>query len=199
MASLGSIHKIARTGDSRFLKAVARLSFASGLIAALMILLAVLITCQMIFVRYVLNQSTIWQTEMVVYLVIGATMLGLPYVQHLRGHVNVDLVPIAARGQMRFLLYIVTSTLGIGVVGLMLFYGFEYWYEAYSRNWRSDTVWGVRLWIPYLALPAGFFLFLLQLVADFYAVMVGIERPFGLENDHSPAQEQINTQVRNGE
>ena len=199
MASLGSIHKIARTGNSRFLKAVARLSFASGLIAALMILLAVLITCQMIFVRYVLNQSTIWQTEMVVYLVIGATMLGLPYVQYLRGHVNVDLVPIAARGQMRFLLYIVTSTLGIGVVGLMLFYGFEYWYEAYSRNWRSDTVWGVRLWIPYLALPAGFFLFLLQLVADFYAVMVGIEQPFGLEDNHSPAQEQINTQVRNGE
>jgi TRAP-type C4-dicarboxylate transport system permease small subunit len=47
----------------------------------------------MIFVRFVLNQSTVWQTEAVVYLMIAATMIGLPYVQRLRGHVNVDLCP----------------------------------------------------------------------------------------------------------
>jgi len=37
----------------------------------------------------------VWQTEAVVYLAIGATLIGLPYVQQLRGHVNVDLVPLA--------------------------------------------------------------------------------------------------------
>ena len=59
-----------------------------------MIVLAVLITCQMIFVRSILNESTIWQTEAVVYLMVGATLLGLPYVQRLRGHVSVDLLPM---------------------------------------------------------------------------------------------------------
>ena len=44
-----------------------------------MIVLAVLITCQMIFVRSILNESTIWQIEAVVYLMVGATLLGLPY------------------------------------------------------------------------------------------------------------------------
>lgn len=173
----------ANTGNSKFLKAVSALSKFSGWLAAGMILSAVMITCQMIFVRFVLNESTIWQTEMVVYLVIAATMLGLPYVQQLRGHVNVDLLPISLSGKLRKALAIVVLAISIGIMGLMVFYGYEFWYEAFSRNWRSDTVWGVRLWIPYIAMPIGFALFLLQLVADLYAVVVGIEKPFSLEDN----------------
>ena len=59
-----------------------------------MILVSVMITCQMIWVRFVMNESTIWQTEAVTYLMISATLIGLPYVQLLKGHVNVDLVPM---------------------------------------------------------------------------------------------------------
>ncbi len=36
----------------------------------------VAITCQMIFVRFVLNGSTFWQTEAVIYLVVAATLSG---------------------------------------------------------------------------------------------------------------------------
>jgi len=171
----------APTGRSRFLKIVATISTISGWASAFMILSAVVITCQMIFVRFVLNQSTIWQTEAVIYLVIGATLVGLPYVQRIRGHVNVDLLPLSLPRPARKLLAVVTSLCGIVVIGLMVIYGYEYWHEAWSRNWRSDTVWGVRLWIPYLAVPVGFGLFWLQLIADLYALLVGIDRPFGLE------------------
>ena len=147
-----------------------------------MIVAAVAITCQMIFVRFVLNGSTVWQTEAVIYLVVAATLIGLPYVQRLRGHVNVDLVPLSLPRRARFALAVVTLGLSIAIVGLMLWYGFEYWHFAFDRGWRSDTVWGVRLWIPYLALPVGFGLLLLQLVADFVALLLGIDKPFGLED-----------------
>jgi TRAP-type C4-dicarboxylate transport system permease small subunit len=40
----------------------------------------------------------------------------------------------------------------------------------------------VRLLIPYLALPVGFALFLLQLIADLVALLLKIEKPFGLED-----------------
>ena len=60
-------------------------------------------------------------------------------------------------------------------VDAMLFYGFEQWYVAYERNWKSDTVWGVRLWIPYLALPVGFAVFLIQLLIDLYGVLSGAD------------------------
>lgn len=171
---------VAQTGDNRFLRFVAAISTLAGWTSAAMIVAAVAITCQMIFIRFVLNGSTIWQTEAVIYLVIAATLLGLPYVQHLRGHVNVDLVPIWLAPKARYVLFILTMSMSIMIVGVMLYYGYEYWHFAWDRNWRSDTVWGVRLWIPYLALPVGFALLMLQLVADLVAVILRIEDPFGL-------------------
>lgn len=171
---------VAPTGDNKFLKAVGWISTVSGWISAALILSAVAITCQMIFVRFVLNGSTIWQTEMVIYLVIGSTLMGLPYVQKLRGHVNVDLLPLMLPIKVRRLLAFLTLSLGILILCMMVVYGFEFWYEAWSRNWKSDTVWGVRLWIPYLAMPVGFALYLLQLIADLVALLIRVDTPFGL-------------------
>lgn len=181
MAGL-SLASVSRAGNNPFLRLVAAISTIAGWCSAGMIVAAVAITCQMIFVRFVLNGSTVWQTEAVIYLVIAATLVGLPYVQRLRGHVNVDLVPLSLPKRARFFLALVTLTVSIVIVAIMLFYGFEYWHFAWDRGWRSDTVWGVRLWIPYLALPAGFALLLLQLIADLVAVVTGVDRPFGLED-----------------
>ena len=77
-----------------FIRTINNISSLCGVIAATMIVVSVGITCQMIFVRFVLNESTIWQTEAVVYLMVAATLIGLPYVQRHRGHVNVDLIPL---------------------------------------------------------------------------------------------------------
>ncbi|MBY5935128.1 TRAP transporter small permease [Tateyamaria omphalii] len=173
---------VAHVGDNPFLRLVAGISTLAGWCSAAMIVAAVAITCQMIFIRFVLNGSTVWQTEAVIYLVVAATLIGLPYVQRLRGHVNVDLVPLALPPRGRMVLAFVTLSVSILIVAVMLFYGYEYWHFAWERGWRSDTVWGVRLWIPYLAIPVGFGLLLLQLIADFVAVLIGVDKPFGLED-----------------
>lgn len=173
---------VAQTGNNPFLRFVAGISTLAGWCSAGMIVAAVGITCQMIFIRFVLNGSTVWQTEAVIYLVVAATLIGLPYVQYLRGHVNVDLVPLALRPGARHVLAVFTLSASVVIVAIMLFYGYDYWHFAWERGWRSDTVWGVRLWIPYLSIPVGFGLLLLQLIADLVAVITGIEKPFGLED-----------------
>ena len=173
----------ARTGDNLFLRVVAALSTVAGWCSAAMIVAGVGITCQMIFIRFVLNGSTVWQTEAVIYLVISATLLGLPYVHLMRGHVNVDLMPIWTKGPVRKALAFLVVGASIVVIGIMAFYAYEMWHFAFARGWRSETVWGVRLWIPYLAMPVGFGLYLLQLGADLYALAFGIEKPFGLEDN----------------
>jgi len=174
------------TGDrsgagSHFVRYIGYLSSLSGWIASGLIVAAVAITCQMIYVRSVMNLSTVWQTEAVVYLVVTATLLGLPYVQLLRGHVNVDLVPLYLPMRIRKALHVFTLTLSLLIIAVMAYYGFDYWHIAFERNWKSDTVWGVRLWIPYMALPIGFGLLILQLTADLVAVLLDIDKPFGLE------------------
>lgn len=164
-----------------FVKTIKTVSTLCGWISAALILGAVFVTCQMIFVRFVLNHSTIWQTELVVYLMISATLIGLPYVQLLRGHVNVDLLPLMLPLGLRKHLAVFTLGLAITMMAVLSFYGFEFWHEAWSRRWKSDTVWGVRLWIPYLAVPIGFFLYGLQLIADLVSLLNKTDRPFGLE------------------
>ena len=153
--------------------AIGLVSTVCGVVSATMIFAAVLITCQLIFVRFALNQSTIWQTEAVTYLMISATMLGLPYVQHLRGHVNVDLVPMMLPDTARKVLMSFTLLLTAAVAGAMFYYGYELFHIALIRNWKSDTVWGVPLWIPYLAIPVGFGLYLVQLAADIVTELTG--------------------------
>lgn len=149
-----------------FHRIVHKISTMFGVVSAGMIVLAVLITCQMIFVRKVLGLSTVWQTEMVVYLVIGATVLGIPYVQMTRGHVNMDFVPMLLSPKGVAILRSFTTGLTLMIAGLMAFYGLEHFLYAYNRNLTSETIWGVRLWIPYSVIPIGFTAMALQLVSD---------------------------------
>jgi TRAP-type C4-dicarboxylate transport system permease small subunit len=181
MATLPSV-SAASTGGYLILRLIKGISTVCGWISAAMILASVLITCQMIFVRFVLEQSTIWQTEAVIYLMVGATLLGLPYVQSLRGHVNVDLLPIMLKGRARAALAALVLLLTMAVIAVMLFHGYEYWHIAWQRGWRTETVWAPKLWVPLIAIPLGFGLYLLQLMADFAALLLGVDRPFGLED-----------------
>ncbi len=149
-----------------------------------MILASVLITCQMIFIRAVLGKSTIWQTEAVIYLMIAATMIGLAYVQKLKGHVGVDLIPTMLGRKGRSLMALFTLVVTAIMMGLMLYYAYDMWHFAWKRGWKSETVWAVPLWIPYLSVPLGFGLFLLQLFADLWMVIRGedIGAPVAVED-----------------
>lgn len=152
---------------------IGHLSTICGVIASFMILASVLITCQMIFIRAVLGRSTIWQTEVVIYLMIGATLIGLPYVQKLKGHVGVELIPSMLGRQGRRILAFTTLLVTAGMIAVMLYYAYDMWHFAWKRGWKSETVWAVPLWIPYLSVPVGFGLMLLQLAADLAMVVWG--------------------------
>ncbi|AXQ95536.1 TRAP transporter small permease [Cereibacter azotoformans] len=173
----------ARSGGNAFIRTVHAISTVCGWTAAAFTVIALFVTCHMIFVRAVLNQSTIWQTEAVIYLMIAATTVGLPYVQRLRGHVNVDLVPHMLPRRVRRVLAYVVLISTIAVMAVLAWYAFDVWHQAFDRNWKSSTVWAAPLWVPYLAMPVGFGLFILQLVADLVGLITGAEPPFGIE-DH---------------
>jgi len=155
--------------EQLLVRGVAAVSKTCGVTSAMMILVSVVITCQMIWMRFVMNASTIWQTEAVTYLMISATLIGLPYVQLVRGHVNVDLVPMLLPPKLRKALALIVLVMSIAVIAIMAFHGYELFHEAWRRNWRSESVWGISMWIPYLALPLGLGLFVLQMIADLIA------------------------------
>jgi TRAP-type C4-dicarboxylate transport system permease small subunit len=154
-------------------RAIGAVSTVFGVLAAVMILASVLITCQMIFLRSILGVSTVWQTEAVIYLMIASTLLGLPYVQRLRGHVGVDLLPSLLPPGPRRMLVLFVMALTVAMTAAMLWYGWEMFHLAWARGWKSESVWAFPLWITYLSVPLGFGLFLLQLLADLWLATFG--------------------------
>jgi TRAP-type C4-dicarboxylate transport system permease small subunit len=163
-----------------FLRAVRLLSTLSGYVAAALIAASVVVVCQMVFVRYVLNMNTIWQTDFVTYCLVAATFVGSPYVLMTRGHVNVDILPhyLSQKRRRRLALFASGLTLAFAVTIAVLTYRF--WHEAWDHKWVSDTMWRARLWIPYASMPIGLGLLALQATADLLALITGRERPFGI-------------------
>lgn len=173
--SSSSLRAVAGHGGNPFLRFVGWISTICGVIAALLILASILITCQMLYQRYWLGESTIWQTETVTFMMVAATLLGLPYVQRLRGHVNVELIPMMLPAGLRKGLQIVVLLTCLAVLGMMVWYGYEMWHVAWERGWTSDSVWGPKLWPIYLCVPVGLGLYALQVLADLVALVLGIE------------------------
>jgi TRAP-type C4-dicarboxylate transport system permease small subunit len=134
----------------------------------------------MVFVRYVLNDNTIWQTDFVTYSLIAATFLGAPYVLMTKGHVNVDVLPIYVSDRARYWLALAAILVSLAFCLLMAVLTFNFWLESYENNWVSDTMWRARLWIPYAAMPVGLGLLSLQYVVDLMNLLNGREPPFGI-------------------
>ncbi len=164
----------------KFISLVSTLSFLCGIAAAAMIVISVVVVVQMVWVRYILQESSIWQTEFVTYLLIAATFIGSPYVLMMRGHVNVDLIPLYLKFKWRFRLAIFASVISLLFCLLITWTGFWFWYEAWEKNWHSDSIWEVRLWIPYFSLPFGFAVLSLQYIADIISLIRGDDMPFGI-------------------
>lgn len=166
-----------------FIKAVTWLSKAFGVIAALLVAAAVLVVCEMVVMRYFLRASTVWQTEFVTFSLIAATFLGSPYVALIRGHVNVELLPVYLGGRSRLGLAIFASAAALLLAAVLAWTGFELLAEAWTGGWRTETVWALPLWIPYLALPVGMALMSLQYAADLLCLATGRSQPFGITDE----------------
>lgn len=164
----------------RFIRSVRFISQLCGFAAAGLIGLGVIVVCHMVFVRYVLGQNTIWQTDFVTYCLVAATFVGSPFVLMTRGHVNVDIVPLYSGPRLRLWLALFAGivTLAFAVVLAVLTY--QFWKEAWDNKWVSDTMWRARLWIPYACMPIGLGILAMQCIADLLSLMTGREPPFSM-------------------
>ena len=156
-----------------------------GVVAAGMILLSIFIVCHMVFVRAVLGQSSIWQTEFVTFAIVAATFLGAPYILLTRGHVAVDIVPLMVTPPTRRALNVLGSVVALVFCLLFLYASLSWWHEVFALNQTTPSIWRARLWIPYLAVPVGLTLLCLQFVAEIWLVLTRRENPFGLAPDET--------------
>lgn len=169
-----------------FITFVEGLSKFLGYIAAFLLALAVVIVCHMVFMRFVMDASTSWQTEFVTYTLLASTFLGAPWVLLTRGHVNVELLPLMLGPRSRFLLSLFAYGASASLCILLTYYSFLFWHEAWVEDWSSDTIWGPKLWKTYLSMPVGFFAISLQYIVDLICLISGRQPPFGIDEENAP-------------
>ena len=156
-----------------FVSTVNRLSGACGAVAACLIGASILIVCQMVMWRYVLVASTSWQTDFVTFALVGATIVGAPYVLREGGHVKVDLVTNAVAPALRRVFLVVSYLTIAAMAAIFAWKGGVLTWEAWHGSWVTDTVAELPLWVPYSALPIGFTLLGLQALADMIVSLRG--------------------------
>jgi TRAP-type C4-dicarboxylate transport system permease small subunit len=168
-----------------FIRAVKFLSRVTGVVGAFLVGAAVLVICDMVIERYIFNRTTIWQIDVVTYCIVGATFVASPYVLMTRGHVNVDILPLHLKPKARYWLALATSLIACALCAALFWLCTGYWYESYSENWLSNTVWRARLWIPLFSMPVGLGLLTLQYIVEILALVTGRAPPFGISDKES--------------
>jgi len=149
-----------------FVRCISALSHWSYYFAAALLRAAVFVVGQMVFSRYVLVGSTVWQTEFVIYAITSTIFLASPHLVMTRGHVRIALWAEHSSPKMRRVLDAVADFFSVLFLFLLAWTGWIYFEEAWANNWLTETAWELPLWIPLLPLPVGVFLAGMQALAE---------------------------------
>lgn len=149
-----------------FERGVLALSQAAWWLAATLMAAAVAVICQMVFIRYMLNGSTVWQTEFVIYAITATVFLAAPQTLAERGHVRIDLVVANLGPRGHLALELLAALVALMFLGVLAWSGWHWFWLAWSQGWLTETAWALPLWIPLLPPPLGLSLLCLQYLAQ---------------------------------
>lgn len=150
----------------RYIRLMDAASRLTAYLACALFIAGVVAVCQMVFVRYVLGESTSWQTEFTVFSVTAAMLMGSPYVLMTGGHVSVSVLPDALSGLPRRLMRLTASLAGLAFCIALAYAAWIYVFEAWHGGWTTGTVWNPPLWPALLPMALGATQLSLQYVAE---------------------------------
>ena len=158
-----------------FIRFIHSLSKLCGFISTALIASAVLVTTQMVVVRYALKMSTVWQTEYVIFSLAAATFIGAPYVLMKKGHVNVDLIPYYLNQKGKNILAIVAAVLALSFLAILFYSSVELTNHAWVKDIKTPTIWSFPMWKVYIFLPIGMGIMILQYLADILSIIYNVK------------------------
>ncbi|MDO6822762.1 TRAP transporter small permease [Marinobacter sp. 1_MG-2023] len=139
-------------------------------IAALMILVAMVVTCMDVFMRYVLSMPLSWSFDFIVlYLLPGSYFLAFSYALRVGTHLKVDYFASYINRRLRGLVLFL-----VGLISVVLFAYISWFYliEAYHAWQDGEVMGGV---IPWPVWPGDFIVFISSLAFALRLLIVSLE------------------------
>lgn len=134
-----------------------------------------------VLARGVAGMNTIWELEASVYLLIYAAFLSAAFADRGGGQIAVDFLRKQLTGRARRIHRTLLDAVALAIFTLLLVSGWDMFLGAWERGWRSETLWGPPLWIPYLAVPLGSALMVVTLSVDIVLRIAGQDLPVDQE------------------
>jgi TRAP-type C4-dicarboxylate transport system permease small subunit len=145
--------------------AVARLAYASGYLGAMVLIAIIALTMAEVVSRYVLRNPLILSDEFGGYALVAISCLGLAYCGQDGAHIRITFLAERlgrAGGPVR----VVMLALGLVFVSVTAWVCWQFLADSFARNMRSNSLLMVPLKWPQLAMPVGFTVYALVLVAQ---------------------------------
>lgn len=116
--------------------------------------------------RYLFHAPTVWGMELAVLLFGPYFLLGGPYLLHLRGHVNMDLIHSRMSPSNARLVDIANQVIIVFFCAVMLYYATPLVVQAIGYRETTFSAWNPPLWPYKIAVPAAMLLLGLQSLAE---------------------------------
>jgi TRAP-type C4-dicarboxylate transport system permease small subunit len=131
------------------------------------LILAAAIMSGGIIIRHVAGIALIWQDEVCVFLLVGATFLSAASVQARRGHVGIEAIAGFLSSGMNRVRLLISDLLSFLFCAFFTWKAAELLHEAWIEGQTSASPWGPPLWIPYSLMSLGMFFLTCQLLLQF--------------------------------
>jgi len=135
--------------------ALRRFNRLAAYLSGAVIIVAAGILVWQVAVRYWLKWPTDWEIELCVMLLIISTFMSAAHTQAERGHVAIDLLDTMLPAGINRLRQKLADILTFAFCGFVAFNAWEFFHEAWVDGKTSPSLWGPKLWIPYLFVAFG--------------------------------------------
>lgn len=134
---------------------------ATGLIAIM-----VTVICYEVIARYAFDAPTVWAMEMARLLLGPYFLLAGPYLLHIGGHVNVDIVYGKLPERTAKLVDLLTVPLIVYFGWVLLSYSLPLALTSWEHRETSTSAWNPQIWPAKAVMPLAFALLIAQAAAE---------------------------------
>ena len=142
------------------------ISYGTGYLAGLVLLGIIVLTMAEVVSRYVLKNPLILSDELGGYALVAISCLGLAYCGMEKGHIRITFIVERFNPRNAGWIRLVTLTLGLVFVAVAAWVSWQFLADSFTRNMRSNSMLMTPLKWPQMALPIGFTLFALVMLAQ---------------------------------
>lgn len=143
-----------------------RLSYATGYLAGLVLLGIIVLTMVEVVSRYILHNPLILSDELGGYSLVAISFLGLAYCGREKGHIRITFIAERLSPGSAGRIRVATLILGFLFVVVASWVSWQFLADSITRHMRSNSWLMIPLKWPQMALPIGFTLFSLLLLAQ---------------------------------